>query len=60
MHVMEQHKHEFEYCKQVEMSKISKMLPFTVEVDYTVEALEVMKESEREVREEMEEKIDEV
>jgi len=42
------------------MSKISKILPFQIEVDYTSEALEVMKESEREVREEMEEKIEEL
>jgi predicted small metal-binding protein len=60
MDELEQHEHELEYCKEVEMSKISKILPFTVEVDYTPEALEVMKESEKEVREEMEEKIEEL
>ncbi len=60
MDELDQHEHELEYSKEVEMSKISKILPFTVEVDYTPEALEVMKESEKEVREEMEKKIEEL
>lgn len=60
MEELEEHEDKLEYRKEVEMSKISKLLPFKVDVDYTPEALEVMKESEAEVRQEMEEKIDEL
>jgi len=60
MEELEAHEEDLKYTKEVDMSKISKILPFQIEVDYTSEALEVMKESEREVREEMEEKIEEL
>jgi len=60
MSELESHEDELTYRKNVDMSKISKILPFDIEVDYTPEALEVMKESEKEVREEMEAKIDQL
>lgn len=60
MEELEIHEDDLKYTKEVDMSKISKILPFQIEVDYTPEALEVMKQSEKEVREEMEEKIEEL
>jgi len=57
MEELEAHEEDLKYTKEIDMSKISKILPFHIEVDYTPEALEVMKESEKEVREEMEQKI---
>ena len=60
MEELEMHEEDLKYTKKVDMSKISKILPFQIEVDYTPEALQVMKESEKEVREEMGEKIEDL
>lgn len=55
---LEEHRNELRYSKEVDLSGISKLLPFSVEVDYTPEAFEVMKESEEEVRQELMDRID--
>lgn len=60
MEELEAHEEDLKYTKEVDMANISKILPFQIEVDYTPEALEVMKESEKEVRKDMEEKIEEL
>ena len=55
---LEEHENRLEYIKDVSLSDIGLLLPVKVEIDYTPEALEVMKESEDEVREKLEKKID--
>lgn len=55
---LEEHRESLEYSKEIDLSKISRIIPFDIEVDYTPEALEVMKESEQEVKEEMHDKLD--
>jgi hypothetical protein len=55
---LEDHEHRLEYVKEVSLADIGLLLPVDIEIDYTPEAIEVMKESEEEVRERLEEKID--
>lgn len=57
MEELEEHEHRLEYVKNVSLSDLGLLLPVDIEVDYTPEALEVMKESEEEVREKLERKI---
>lgn len=57
---VEEHEEHLEYRKNIDLSKLSSLLPFSVDVDYTPEALEVMNESEDEVRLKLEKKIDEL
>lgn len=57
---VEEHEKHLEYRKNIDLSKLSSLLPFSVDVDYTPEALEVMRESEDEVREKLEKKTDEL
>lgn len=57
---VQDHEKHLEYRKDIDLSKISSLLPFSVEVDYTPEALEVMEESEDEVREKLERKLDDL
>jgi len=57
---VEEHEEHLEYRKKIDLSKLSSLLPFSVDVDYTPEALEVMQESEDEVRQKLEKKVDEL
>ncbi|MFB6116439.1 MAG: hypothetical protein ABEK10_02895 [Candidatus Nanosalina sp.] len=57
---IEEHRHQMAYRKEVDLSQISKLIPLKVEVDYTPEAFEVMKESEEEVHERLMGKIQEI
>ena len=57
---LEEHENRLEYIKDVRLSDIGLLLPVKLEIDYTPEALEVMKESEEEVREKLEARLDEM
>lgn len=57
---LEKHRQKMSYTKEIDLSQISMILPFNVEVDYTPEAFEVMRESEREVHEQLMKKVDEL
>jgi len=55
---LEEHEHRLNYMKKVNLADIGLLLPLNIEIDYTPEALEVMKESEDEVRQKLESKVD--
>ncbi|MFB6242431.1 MAG: hypothetical protein ABEJ36_06555 [Candidatus Nanosalina sp.] len=55
---LEDHEHRLEYVKNVSLADIGLLLPIDVEIDYTPEAIEVMKESEGEVRQKLDKKVD--
>ena len=57
---LEEHENRLEYIKDVRLSDIGLLLPVKLEIDYTPEALEVMKEREEEVREKLEARLDEM
>lgn len=57
---LEKHENRLEYVKDVRLSDIGLLLPVKLEIDYTPEALEVMKESEEEVREKLGSRLDEM
>jgi hypothetical protein len=55
---LEEHEHRLEYVKEVSLSDLGLLLPINLEIEYTPEALEVMKDSEQEVRQKLEKKVD--
>lgn len=57
---LEEHRHEMAYTRELDLSRISSLLPFEVEIDYTPEAFKVMRESEKEVHDQLMEKIEEL
>lgn len=57
---LEKHREKFNYSEDVRLSDAGFFLPISFEVDYTPEAIQVMKESEDEVRQDLERKLDNI
>jgi hypothetical protein len=57
---LEKHRERFRYREDVKLSEAGFFLPISIDIDYTPEAIQVMRESEDEVREDLEGKLDEI
>jgi hypothetical protein len=57
---LERHRERFRYREDVKLSDAGFFLPVSFEVDYTPEAIQVMEESEDEIREDLEQKLDRI